>query len=358
VYIIDTPTNLQNYAKRMKAAGVSTAFRYESRLPNAGWKRWQPDEMKAFQDAGLHCAIVYEDDGHPGGHSDGVEAATYALERCAARGQPDGTAIYYAVDFDASINDVNGKIVQYFHGVNEMHAKYRPKIRIGCYGSGMVVNTLQAIKLIDLRWITCSLGFNGSRAAVRNQRYDGWQSQCDTHLLGVDVDLNTFRIDNYGQFAPWGTIDFTPEPRSLAALTESPPSAFDRGKGSVYSQFHGTYNWVDDGDSPGSNALGVPDYCQGVSFYEHATLGKWFEVFAPNDHSLLLQQTDIGPAPWTGRKIDIASVSAERFGYSPSSFPTDGIFAWRRADPPPQVASLSPRQQAIRWLQIRQEETS
>jgi hypothetical protein len=101
------------------------------------------------------------------------------------------------------------------------------------------------------------------------------------------------------------------------------------GKGSWYSQYKGKYTWVDTGDKPNSNALGVPDDEQGCAFYNQKTLGDWFDVTAPNGKTLRLCQTDVGPHPKTGRKIDIAAVAAERFGYSPKNFPTDEIFYWR-----------------------------
>lgn len=118
---------------------------------------------------------------------------------------------------------------------------------------------------------------------------------------------------------------------ALDALTKAVPSEEMRGKGSWYSQYKGKYTWVDEGDKPNSNALGVPDDQQGCAFYNQATLGKWFLVTAPNGQTLKLQQTDIGPHPRTGRMIDIAAVAAERFGYSPINFPTDGIFSWKAA---------------------------
>lgn len=355
--IIDTPTNLKTYAKRLVAAGVTTAIRYESRLPNAGWKRWQPDEMKAFKEAGLYCGIVYEDNGRPSGEEIGYADASYSLMRCDARGQPDGSAIYYAVDYDATVSDVNNRIVPYFHGINRAHGeKGKPKQRIGCYGSGMVTRTLLALHLIDLRWITCSTGFNGSRDAIRNQEYELWQTHCDTHLMSIDVDLNSARVDDFGQFMPFAkSLKFPePEPTPLAAETPSPQIAMAHGRGSWFSQFNGIHNWHDSGDAAGSNALGVPDYCQGISFYNGSTLGKWFEVHAPNGYVGIEQQTDVGPAPWTGRLIDISAVAAERMGYSPNTFPTNGEFYWRPVDPPAQVKDLSPRQQAIKWLLIRQ----
>lgn len=105
-------------------------------------------------------------------------------------------------------------------------------------------------------------------------------------------------------------------------------AAAGSGKGSWYSQFEGQFSWVDPGDTPGSSALGVPDSVQGFAMFDKSTLGKWRDVQAPNGVILRLQQTDIGPHPSTGRKIDIAAVAAEHFGYSPKNFPTDGIFRW------------------------------
>ena len=130
-------------------------------------------------------------------------------------------------------------------------------------------------------------------------------------------------------------------------------SIFQSGRASWYSQFSGKYEWRDSGDKPGSAALGVPDDAQGISFFNHATLGKWYEVHAPNGAVSIEQQTDIGPSPNTGRTIDISSAAAERFGYSPNNFPTDTTFSWRPIDPPQVVASLSPQQQAMRYRDMR-----
>lgn len=134
-------------------------------------------------------------------------------------------------------------------------------------------------------------------------------------------------------------------PPSAAAIpvprggTVQGTNGMESGKGSWYSQ--NPPEWVDKGDGKWNaskteylgpnNALGVPDEEQGISFYDRSTLGKWFDVTAPNGVTLRLRQTDVGPHPKTGRKIDIAAVAAERFGYSPRNFPTDGIFKWRPA---------------------------
>lgn len=102
------------------------------------------------------------------------------------------------------------------------------------------------------------------------------------------------------------------------------------GRGSWYSQAPG---WVDLEDRPGSNALGVPDFQQGIALPSRKTLGKWFDVTFPNGQVYRLQQTDIGPGKSTGRNIDISAAAARAAGYTPRTFPTDqGKFSWTLAE--------------------------
>jgi len=145
----------------------------------------------------------------------------------------------------------------------------------------------------------------------------------------------------------------TPPPGPVDPPAPAPQPALRSAKGSWYSQYQGKYSWVDKGDAPGSNALGVPDSDQGISFLNRSTLGQWFEVHAPNGVVSIEQQTDIGPAASTGRGIDISAAAAERFGYSPKTFPTDGIFQWRPISAPASVANLSPVAQAIAYQKTR-----
>jgi hypothetical protein len=120
-------------------------------------------------------------------------------------------------------------------------------------------------------------------------------------------------------------------------ITDAPEGTEEGGtstKGSWYSQHQGQYSWVDTADKPGSNALGVPDSQQGIALPSRRTLGQWFYVTAPNGHTYLVQQTDVGPGRGTGRGIDISAAAAERMGYTPKNFPTNGIFTYRPAAAP------------------------
>lgn len=151
----------------------------------------------------------------------------------------------------------------------------------------------------------------------------------------------------YDDESPW---DFS---QMLATNSAADESALMRGKGSWYSQYKGKYKWRDLGDKPNSNKLGVPDDCQGISFLDRSRLGKWFEIHAPNGRISIEQQTEIGPASWTGRAIDISAVCAERMGYSPKTFPTDAIWKWRPVATPSEIAGLTAQEQAIRFKTLR-----
>ena len=80
-----------------------------------------------------------------------------------------------------------------------------------------------------LIWITCSLGFNGSRAYVRAGKHDLFQGTtsplkgaCDKKFLGVDCDFDEANNPNWGWFVPWGNS--TPEPTPPPPLSRTTSS--------------------------------------------------------------------------------------------------------------------------------------
>lgn len=88
--------------------------------------------------------------------------------------------------------------------------------------------------------------------------------------------------------------------------------------GSTYSSVPG---WPEDyGDAPGSNALGVSDTEQGIALPGRETLGDYYNVRIPGHRKELpelMRQTDIGPARWTGRGIDLSAAGAKNAGLTP-----------------------------------------
>lgn len=79
----------------------------------------------------------------------------------------------------------------------------------------------------------------------------------------------------------------------------------------------------DPGDNNRPALAGASNDRPGIARYDRGTLGGWFRVTAPNGRTLVVQQTDIGPAPWTGAQIDVNAVAARELGYRQGNrFPT------------------------------------
>jgi hypothetical protein len=87
----------------------------------------------------------------------------------------------------------------------------------------------------------------------------------------------------------------------------------------------GLVSWFGGPNDPGAQgtpASGIPIGTPGIAVYNRATLGGWWAIRAPNGSIGVLQQTDIGPAPSTGRRFDFTYSSLPLFGYSQQTFPT------------------------------------
>jgi hypothetical protein len=85
-----------------------------------------------------------------------------------------------------------------------------------------------------------------------------------------------------------------------------------------FSAVKGKISWFNDNvESTASGQKG------GIAVYNQQTLGGWWLVKLPNGAEEYIKQTDIGPAPWTGRKFDFSQNNLEAIGYTTGNFPTD-----------------------------------
>lgn len=202
----DTATTLTAHsAARLKSNGFECAIRYYTR--NRGsWKRLKPEEAEVIVNAGLKLVVVYQDRGRTAadfsftkGEAAGRAAAAYALNEI---GQPAGSAIYFAVDYDASTGDIDRNIAPFFEGVRAGFAAIGgADFRIGAYGSGLVLANLLDVDLIDYSWLSMSMGFRGSREFARGGRWT-LRQHLSTRIAGVDIDPNDInpRVSDYGAF--------------------------------------------------------------------------------------------------------------------------------------------------------------
>lgn len=225
--------------------------------------------------------------------------------------------------------------------VDAMDVPHQPEIGLDSY---KLADDLLASHDYRIKYIISNSRIGGDVAYGERNNVPPWTWHpyhgSNPHDRHMHISVNDLGQDDP---APWKFSAVHPPQEVFGAS----------GKCSWYSQYVGKYTWIDSGDQPNSNALGVPDYCQGVAFYNQATLGDWFEIQYPNGFISIEQQTDIGPNPNTGRKIDISAVAAERAGYSPTTFPTDSICHWRAIPTPALVASFTKPNQAIAYAKMR-----
>jgi len=125
-------------------------------------------EAQAISAAGLTIVAIWEN-GFPikasyFSKAKGVTDATAALKMASETiGQPAGTAIYFAVDYDATAKDVNGAVTQYFKSVQSVFDAAGKKYAIGVYGSGATCQSLLDAGLVTFAWLSQSTGFRGSK---------------------------------------------------------------------------------------------------------------------------------------------------------------------------------------------------
>jgi hypothetical protein len=119
----------------------------------------------------------------------GSDQARRALTQAAAIGQPNGSAIYFAADFDPVPADVSGPVMEYFHAVHDVMAD-SPYLT-GIYGSGLTCRMIRDAGFARFTWLAQSTGF---------LEYRDFMAQADIvqavpardlipHKLNIDDDI-------------------------------------------------------------------------------------------------------------------------------------------------------------------------
>ena len=194
----------------LQESGIQFVCRYYSVNTKNNEKRLTPAEAKAISAIGLQIAVVYEDlpteinyFSFARGHLDGVNAYHYGN----LLHQPRGSAIYFAVDYDAKPQEVTGAILDYFRGVKQgfSDAGQGSSIYdIGVYGSGLCCDWLkQHATIAKYTWLAESTGWNGSGS------YSDWdikQRIAKKSLCGLAGGVNGNYEENDGKAAGLGAF--------------------------------------------------------------------------------------------------------------------------------------------------------
>jgi len=197
---IDLPTDASNVLNEIRDGKLDFVARYY-RSPASRWPPLTAIEAQRLSSVGVNIVAVWEWHSHDpayfsyaSGYSDAISAYTQAK----AVGQPAGSAIYFAVDYNASSSDISRAIDQYFRGVAAGLAAAgngRSEYKVGVYGSGAVCEAMKRAGLAQYTWLTNSTSWAGTL------NYDDWNIRQGGHfsVLPFDHDSNEAKGD-YGGF--------------------------------------------------------------------------------------------------------------------------------------------------------------
>lgn len=186
----------------LKAEKVEFVFRYYSQTTKQKEKVLTSTEAAALSAAGIAIGAVYEDAGDHASYFNGAEGRKdgyYAYYYAQKLHQSSGSAIYFAVDYDATPTEISGSIQDYFRGVFQGFQDFsvgQPIYKIGVYGSGLVCNWLKEhLSFVKFSWLAESPGWMGSKT------YQDWEvKQFITHQDICGISKNWQRCEAKGDF--------------------------------------------------------------------------------------------------------------------------------------------------------------
>jgi peptidoglycan hydrolase-like protein with peptidoglycan-binding domain len=206
---MDTVTDCTTFVGQMSAQGMKFAARYYSDDPS---KALSLTEAQALSSGGLAIVAVFENlnnDANQFSTAIGQAQAATALQLAATIGQPRGTAIYFAVDYDATSADGQGPITDYFKAIKTAFAAAATQYEIGVYGSGMTCGVIHDAGLAKFTWIAGSMGY-AEYATFRKQADIVQLAPERTLVAGLDID------DDIGQSAAFGAFTVAQAARAVS----------------------------------------------------------------------------------------------------------------------------------------------
>lgn len=195
----------QRFLDAMKYLGVKTIIRYYDYpgSPTLPQKIPTTAELALIKANGFQfCGVFQHNNSKLASFTAerGTRDAGVALELAKKWGQPKGSAIYFGVDFDPDISEVNGPIFAY---ASKFSSLVRASgFRVGAYGSGLTLKQLLAANLIDLAWLSMSTGFRDSKAFDASGKWNLKQVK-DRNCGGINCDFDYVNPDkpDFGQWS-------------------------------------------------------------------------------------------------------------------------------------------------------------
>ena len=215
---VDLATDASNALNEIRDSKLDFVARYY-RSPASRWPPLTPAEAQRLSALGVKIVTVWEWHSHDPAYfsyTSGYSDAMSAYAQAKAVGQPTGSAIYFAVDYNATSSDISGPIDQYFRGIAAgltAAGNGHPEYKVGVYGSGSVCDAMRRAGLAQYAWLTNSTSWAGTL------NYDDWNIRQGGHfsVLSFDHDSDEAK-DDYGGFRV-ATADAAPIPPVMTTVT-------------------------------------------------------------------------------------------------------------------------------------------
>jgi len=191
----DTVTEITpERAQALKAAGYETVGRYLTNVEGSSLnKKIQPGELQNIFNAGLTVFPIYQTYGGEASYfndAQGREDAYTAYQAAKGYGFNRDTVIYFAVDFDATDNDIENNVIPHFRAINQVMSSLGD-YRIGVYGSRNVCTKVSDAGYAARSFVSgMSTGFSGNLGfpLPSNWAFD--------QISTISVGSPSFGIDN------------------------------------------------------------------------------------------------------------------------------------------------------------------
>jgi hypothetical protein len=198
---IDLPIDASDVLIELQQSRVDFVARYY-REAQSRWPPLSASEAQRLSSLGLKIVAVWESHSRDPAHfsySTGYYDAVTADQQARAIGQPAGSAIYFAVDFNARGQSLKA-VDEYFRGIAAGLAAAAASggsatYAVGVYGSGVVCDAIKRASLARYSWLSNSFAWEGSTS------YDDWDIMQGgpSPELSFNQDSDEARAD-YGAF--------------------------------------------------------------------------------------------------------------------------------------------------------------
>ncbi|MGB8399957.1 DUF1906 domain-containing protein [Bradyrhizobium sp.] len=201
---LDTAQNARNLIPCLKDKQIAAIGRYyTARRINP--KILTAAEARRLSDAGIKIWPVYQnrhrfeaDFSSAKGRREARDALDYAKNVIR---QPQGSAIYFSADFDATQAEFDRAILPHFRAIAATFAAAGNPYRIGVYGSGAVCQGLLDAGIVKLTWLSQSGGFRGTRAFKASRRWNILQALPLANFCNFRDEIDPDEINgNAGDF--------------------------------------------------------------------------------------------------------------------------------------------------------------